>query len=34
MTQFVRYQILSQAAVAMLAQANTLPQMALRLISA
>ena len=33
MTQFVRYQILSQAAVAMLAQANSLPQMALSLIS-
>ena len=33
MTQFVRYQILSQAAVAMLSQANTLPQMALSLIS-
>ncbi|MDR2076427.1 MAG: flagellin [Desulfovibrio sp.] len=33
MTQFVRYQILSQAAVAMLAQANSLPQMALSLIN-
>jgi flagellin len=33
MTQFVRYQILSQAAVAMLSQANTLPQMALSLIA-
>jgi flagellin len=33
MTQFVRYQILSQAAVAMLSQANTLPQMALSLIN-
>jgi flagellin len=33
MTQFVRYQILSQAAVAMLSQANSLPQMALSLIN-
>jgi flagellin len=32
MTQFVRNQILTQAAVAMLAQANSLPQMALQLI--
>jgi flagellin len=32
MTEFVRSQILSQAAVAMLSQANSLPQMALRLI--
>ena len=32
MTQFVRNQILSQSAVAMLSQANSLPQMALRLI--
>jgi len=32
MTEFVRNQILTQAAVAMLAQANTLPQLALRLI--
>jgi flagellin len=34
MTQFVRAQILSQSAVAMLAQANTLPRMALQLLSA
>jgi len=33
MTEFVRNQILTQAAVAMLAQANALPQLALRLIS-
>jgi flagellin len=33
MTEFVRNQILTQAAVAMLAQANTLPQLALQLIS-
>ncbi len=33
MTQFVRYQILTQSAVAMLSQANSLPQMALQLIS-
>jgi|UniRef100_A0A7C3V3T1 flagellin len=33
MTEFVRNQILTQAAVAMLAQANSLPQLALRLIS-
>lgn len=32
MTEFVRQQILSQAANAMLAQANSLPQMALQLI--
>ena len=32
MTQFVRNQILSQSAVAMLSQANSLPQMALTLI--
>ena len=32
MTEFVRQQILSQAAVAMLAQANSLPQMAMQLI--
>ena len=34
MTEFVRNQILVQAAVAMLAQANTLPQLALQLIGA
>ena len=34
MTEFVRNQILTQAAVAMLAQANTLPQLALTLIGA
>jgi flagellin len=33
MTEFTRNQILVQSAVAMLAQANTLPQLALRLIS-
>jgi flagellin len=33
MTEFTRNQILTQAAVAMLAQANSLPQMALQLIS-
>jgi len=33
MTEFVRNQILTQAAVAMLSQANSLPQMALQLIS-
>ena len=33
MTQFVRNQILSQSAVAMLSQANSLPSMAMRLIS-
>jgi flagellin len=32
MTEFVRNQVLAQASVAMLAQANALPQMALRLI--
>jgi flagellin len=32
MTKFVRNQILTQAAVAMLAQANSLPRMAMRLI--
>ena len=32
MTELVRSQILTQAAVAMLAQANSLPQMALQLI--
>ena len=32
MTQFVRQQILSQSAIAMLAQANALPQMAMQLI--
>ena len=32
MTEFVRQQILSQAAIAMLAQANSLPQMAMQLI--
>ena len=32
MTEFVRNQVLTQAAVAMLSQANSLPQMALRLI--
>jgi flagellin len=34
MTEFTRNQILTQAAVAMLAQANALPQLALQLISA
>ena len=33
MTEFTRNQILVQAAVAMLAQANSLPQMALQLIN-
>ena len=33
MTEFVRNQVLTQAAVAMLGQANSLPQMALRLLS-
>jgi flagellin len=33
MTEFVRNQILTQSAVAMLAQANSLPQLALRLIA-
>jgi len=32
MTQFVREQILTQSAVAMLSQANSLPRMALNLI--
>ena len=32
MTQFVREQILTQSAVAMLSQANSLPQMAMKLI--
>ncbi len=32
MTEFVKSQVLTQAAVAMLAQANSLPQMALRLL--
>ena len=32
MTEFVRNQVLTQAAVAMLSQANSLPQMALQLI--
>jgi len=32
MTQFVREQILTQAAVAMLSQANSLPKMAMQLI--
>jgi len=32
MTQFVRNQVLTQAAVSMLAQANSLPQLALRLL--
>ena len=32
MTEFVRYQLLSQAGVAMLAQANSLPRMALQLL--
>ncbi|NCD26703.1 MAG: flagellin, partial [Deltaproteobacteria bacterium] len=32
MTAFVKEQILTQSAVAMLAQANTLPQMALQII--
>ena len=33
MTEFVRQQILSQSAVSMLSQANTLPRMALSLIA-
>jgi flagellin len=33
MTEFTRNQILVQSAVAMLAQANSLPQMALQLIN-
>ena len=32
MTEFVRNQVLSQSAVGMLAQANALPQMALKII--
>jgi flagellin len=32
MTEFIRNQVLTQAAVSMLAQANSLPQMALRLL--
>ncbi|MDQ7831092.1 MAG: flagellin, partial [Desulfovibrionaceae bacterium] len=32
MTEFVRQQILTQAAVAMLSQANSLPRMALQLM--
>jgi flagellin len=32
MTEFVRQQILSQSAVAMLSQANSLPKMALQLL--
>ena len=32
MTEFVRNQILTQSAVAMLSQANSLPQMAMQLI--
>jgi flagellin len=32
MTEFVRNQILTQSAVAMLAQANSLPRMAMQLI--
>ena len=32
MTEFVRQQILAQSAVAMLSQANSLPQMAMQLI--
>jgi flagellin len=32
MTQFVREQILTQAAVAMLSQANSLPKMAMQLL--
>ena len=32
MTEFTRNQILTQAAVAMLAQANSLPQMAMKLL--
>jgi flagellin len=33
MTEFTRNQILTQAAVAMLGQANSLPQLALQLIN-
>jgi flagellin len=32
MSEFIRNQILTQAAVAMLAQANSLPRMAMQLI--
>ncbi|SCM73075.1 hypothetical protein KL86DES1_21015 [uncultured Desulfovibrio sp.] len=32
MTSFVRNQILTQSAVAMLSQANSMPQMAMKLI--
>jgi flagellin len=32
MTEFVRQQILSQSAIAMLSQANTLPRLALNLL--
>jgi len=32
MTEFVRNQVLTQAAIAMLGQANSLPQMAMRLL--
>jgi flagellin len=32
MTEFIRNQVLTQATVAMLSQANSLPQMALQLI--
>jgi flagellin len=32
MTEFVRQQILTQAAVAMLSQANSLPRMAMQLL--
>ncbi|RQD76202.1 flagellin, partial [Desulfonatronospira sp. MSAO_Bac3] len=32
MTEFTRNQVLSQGATAMLAQANTLPQMAMQLM--
>jgi flagellin len=32
MTEFVRNQVITQAAIAMLGQANALPQMALRLL--
>ncbi|MDR1165219.1 MAG: flagellin, partial [Deltaproteobacteria bacterium] len=33
MTEFVRNQVLAQAAVSMLSQANSLPQMALSLLN-
>lgn len=32
MTEFVRQQILTQSAVAMLSQANSMPQMAMQII--